>query len=99
MGRDLRESEPTTPERLATLDCPTLLLYGENSDILDRSFVLEDSIPGAVLSIVDGCSHALLMENPQEVLRQVTEWLDQQAAARLIGVGDSLRASEEALAR
>jgi pimeloyl-ACP methyl ester carboxylesterase len=79
MGGDLRVSQPTTPEQLTTLSCPTLLLYGENSDILDRAFVLEDSIPGSVLSVVDGCSHALLMENPHEVDRQVQRWLDEQA--------------------
>lgn len=82
MGDDLRGSRPTTPADLEGLRCPTLLLYGENSDILDRAFVLEDSIPGSVLRIVDGCSHALLMENPQEVGRQVDEWLDEQASAR-----------------
>jgi pimeloyl-ACP methyl ester carboxylesterase len=81
MGTDLRASRPTTPDDLTALRCPTLLLYGENSDILDRAFVLEDSIPGSVLVVVDGCSHALLMENPHEVERQVHAWLDQQAEA------------------
>jgi pimeloyl-ACP methyl ester carboxylesterase len=79
MGDDLRASPPTTPDDLTALSCPTLLLYGENSDILDRAFTLEDSIPGAVLRVVDGCSHALLMENPNEVNRQVQGWLDDQA--------------------
>ena len=78
MSHDLRVSEPTTPDDLTRVRCPTLLLYGENSDILDRAFVLEDSIPGADLRIVDGCSHALLMENPNEVGRQVQAWLELQ---------------------
>jgi pimeloyl-ACP methyl ester carboxylesterase len=78
MGADLRASEPTDPDRLATLSCPTLLLYGENSDIIDRAYVLEESIAGAELVIVDGCSHALLMENPKEVERRVSAWLDAQ---------------------
>ena len=79
MGADLRASRPTNPEDLAQISCPTLLMYGANSDILDRAFVLEDSIPGSVLSIVDECSHALLMENPNEVGRQVQTWLDDRA--------------------
>jgi pimeloyl-ACP methyl ester carboxylesterase len=82
LGDDLRRSEPTRPEDLATLSCPSVLLYGESSDILDRAFVLEDSIPGTVLEVVDGCSHALLMENPAEVERLTLAWLDQQAAER-----------------
>lgn len=79
LGADLRASEPTRPEDLATISCPSLLLYGESSDILDRAFVLEDSIPGTVLEVVDNCSHALLMENPHEVERLTLAWLDQQA--------------------
>ena len=79
LGPDLRASTPTRPEDLATLTCPSLLLYGESSDILDRAFVLEDSIPGTVLEVVDDCSHALLMENPHEVERLTTAWLDDQA--------------------
>jgi pimeloyl-ACP methyl ester carboxylesterase len=79
LGDDLRASTPTTPEDLAAVSCPSLLLYGESSDILDRAFVLEDSIPGTVLEIVDGCSHALLMENPHEVERLTLQWLDHQA--------------------
>jgi pimeloyl-ACP methyl ester carboxylesterase len=79
MGTDLRASDPTTPERLSTISCPTLLLYGEHSDVLDRAFVLEESIPDSVLSVFDGCSHALLMENPKEVGRYVDEWLDERA--------------------
>ena len=43
--------------------------------------MLEDSIPGAVLVVVDDCSHALLMEKPHEVERHVQAWLDEQAAA------------------
>jgi pimeloyl-ACP methyl ester carboxylesterase len=93
MGEDLRSSQPTDPEHLATLSCPTLLLYGENSDILDRAFVLEDTIPGSELVVVDGCSHALLMENPKEVERLTTAWLDEQAsrAAAAEGVGAASR--------
>src|SRR5690349_21171865 len=82
LGDDLRRSEPTRPEDLATLSCPSILLYGESSDILDRAFVLEDSIPGTVLEVVDAASHALLMENPAEVERLTLAWLDEQAARR-----------------
>lgn len=82
LGADLCASQPTRPEDLAAIACPSLLLYGESSDILDRAFVLEDSIPGTVLEIVDGCSHALLMEDPATVERLTLDWLDEQAAAR-----------------
>jgi pimeloyl-ACP methyl ester carboxylesterase len=79
MSEDLLASEPTTPERLATVACPSLLLYGENSDVLVRAYALEEAIAGSVLSVIQDCSHALLMENPQEVARQIEAWLDDQA--------------------
>jgi pimeloyl-ACP methyl ester carboxylesterase len=83
LGEDLPASEPTDPDRLTAVSCPTLLLYGENSDIIDRAFVLEESIAGSELVVVDGCSHALLMENPKEIERLVTAWLDEQARTAL----------------
>ena len=76
---DLCRSRPTTPEDLSRVSCPTLLLYGESSDILDRAFVLEDSIPGVQLEVIPACSHALLMENPHEVAARLAAWLDAQA--------------------
>jgi pimeloyl-ACP methyl ester carboxylesterase len=79
MPEDFRASAPTTPEALSGVSCPSLLLYGDCSDILDRAFVLEGCLPGTELRIVDGCSHALLMEAPEEVERHVVPWLAQQA--------------------
>jgi pimeloyl-ACP methyl ester carboxylesterase len=91
MGDDLPASMPTTPEMLSRVTCPTLLLYGENSDVLDRAFALEESMPGSVLEVIDGCSHALLMENPNEVERRVTAWLDDQARCASLHEGDPVR--------
>jgi pimeloyl-ACP methyl ester carboxylesterase len=92
LGEDLPASQPTDPERLTAVSCPTLLLYGENSDIIDRAFVLEESIAGSELVVVDGCSHALLMENPKEIERLVTAWLDEQARIALAGkIGAAVR--------
>ena len=75
MVEDFLGSEPTTPEALATVRCPSLLLYGDCSDILDRAFALETCLPGTELRIVPGCSHALLMEAPEEVEGHVVPWL------------------------
>ena len=51
------------------------------SDILDRAVTLDESITQSELRLVEGCSHALLMEDPAEVERHVRGWLDEQAAA------------------
>ena len=96
MVEDFLESEPTTPEALAAVHCPSLLLYGDCSDILDRAFALEACLPGTELRIVPGCSHALLMEAPEEVERHVVPWLaghtDADADVRDAGVRDVDRA-------
>lgn len=88
MPEDFRSSGLTTPELLAELTCPSLLLYGDASDILDRALALEACLPDAELRIVEGASHALLMEAPDVVAAHVLAWLDACAAAELVAVGD-----------
>jgi pimeloyl-ACP methyl ester carboxylesterase len=73
---DFRSSTRVEPEDLATLQCPTLLVYGDNSEILDVAFLLEDSIPHSELRIVDDCSHHVMVEAPDEVARHLSEWLE-----------------------
>lgn len=80
MPDDFRDSALTTPEVLAGLSCPSLLLYGESSDILDRALTLEACLPDTELRIVEGASHALLMEVPDVVEDHVLAWLDARAA-------------------
>jgi pimeloyl-ACP methyl ester carboxylesterase len=75
MPEDLLASRLTTPDDLAALTCPTLLAYGESSDILDRARTLAAAIPHSELHIVEGCSHALLMEAPAEVEAVLVPWL------------------------
>jgi pimeloyl-ACP methyl ester carboxylesterase len=48
-------------------------------------------MPGSVLEVIDGCSHALLMENPNEVERRVTAWLDEQARCASLHEGGVVR--------
>lgn len=79
MPEDFFESALTTPERLSELEVPVFLLYGDSSDILDRALVLERAIPNAELCIVEGASHALLMEDPDKVEKHLLGWLEAQA--------------------
>jgi pimeloyl-ACP methyl ester carboxylesterase len=79
---DLRASRHVAPEDLAAVHCPTLLLYGDASDILDRGIVLDELLPDRELRIVEGCSHALLMEAPDEAAAHVVPWLVEGAHAR-----------------
>lgn len=75
MPDDLLASRLTTPGDLAGLRCPTLLVYGDSSDILDRARTLAEAIPGSEFHVVEGCSHALLMEAPATVEALLVPWL------------------------
>lgn len=72
---DFLASRPTTPDCLGAVSCPSLLLYGDSSDILDEAFVLEAALPDAELRILEGCSHRLLMEAPERVAEHLVPWL------------------------
>jgi pimeloyl-ACP methyl ester carboxylesterase len=80
MPDDLLASRPTPPQDLADLACPTLLVYGDSSDILDRARQLSAAIPHAELHVVEGCSHALLMESPDAVAVRLVPWLARLSA-------------------
>jgi len=82
MPDDLLASHLTTPQDLAALACPTLLLYGESSDILDRARGLATAIRGSELHVIEGCSHALLMGVPA---RRADELLNR------VGLADAAR--------
>jgi pimeloyl-ACP methyl ester carboxylesterase len=72
---DFLASQPTTQESLRHVACPSLLLYGDSSDILDQGFELAAALPAADLRILEGCSHRLLMEAPQRVAEHLVPWL------------------------
>ena len=72
---DFRLSCPTTPAELSAIRCPSLLLYGDGSDILDHGFALGDALPNSELRILEGCTHAMLMEKPDLVAEHVVPWL------------------------
>ena len=85
---DFRSSAPTSPEALGAIGCPSLLLYGEMSDVLDRALVLAEALPGSELRVIEGCSHSLLMEAPDVVAAHLAPWLAGSAPAAAAS-GDS----------
>ena len=76
---DFRSSKETTLDDLARLTVPALLVYGDNSEILDVAFLLDDTIPDTELCIIKDCSHQVMVEAPDVVQRHLEAWLDRQA--------------------
>lgn len=71
--------------RLGTLDCPTLVLWGENDPWIpvERGHELAQLIPQAKLRTIPGAGHLVQEDAPGEVLRQLLLFL---ADARHEGV-------------
>ncbi len=76
---DFRSSKETTLDDLARLTVPALLVYGDNSEILDVAFLLDDTIPDTELCIIKDCSHQVMVEAPDVVQRHLEAWLDRQS--------------------
>ena len=72
---DFRSSRPMTAEDLGAVGCPSLLLYGDCSDILDRGFALGDALAHSELRLIEDCTHALMMEAPETVTDLIVPWL------------------------
>lgn len=70
---DLQAEQPI--DFLGEIACPTLALYGSESDILDRARELEAKVPDCTLEIVPDCSHSLLTEQSDLVRARVLDWL------------------------
>lgn len=76
MAADLRTAQPFPSADLQSVACPVVAVYGENSDIIDHAYTLKHLLPDCDLTIVPGCTHFLLAEDPGVVrdllLRQLT---------------------------
>jgi pimeloyl-ACP methyl ester carboxylesterase len=88
MPEDFRSSAPTSPDDLGAIRCPSLLLYGEMSDVLDRALVLAEALPSSDLRIIEDCSHSLLMEAPDVVAAHLAPWLAGPTRAATASVRD-----------
>jgi pimeloyl-ACP methyl ester carboxylesterase len=72
---ELRNAPEMTAAQLAGLECPMLGLYGEMSDVLDEAGVLAATVPRFRLQLLEGCSHSVLMEAPDELEVLIRDWL------------------------
>jgi pimeloyl-ACP methyl ester carboxylesterase len=72
-------------ETFAEITCPTLALYGADSDILDRGQALEANMPGCELVVLEGCSHSLLMEAGPALCERAIPWIAGDRAVATLG--------------
>jgi pimeloyl-ACP methyl ester carboxylesterase len=71
-------SRPDSRSSLGAIDCPTLVLVG-NEDILtpvSAARTIADGIVSSKLHIVQDCGHLSTMEQPDAVTERLRAWLD-----------------------
>jgi pimeloyl-ACP methyl ester carboxylesterase len=68
---------PDSRPMLATIDCPTLVLVGEQDELTppDRAREIAGGIRGARLVMVPDSGHLSTLEQPEPVTRALLEWL------------------------
>lgn len=71
---DIRNAEEMTEAALARISCPTLLVYGQYSDVLHRAEMLQETIPHAELDLFLDCSHSLLVEATTTLRTVLADW-------------------------
>lgn len=72
-----------TTDWLATVDAPVLILHGD-SDVLTpvrRGQEMLKSIPNAEMRVFTGCTHAVILEYPERVAKNVVEFLNRRLPA------------------
>jgi len=72
---DLAASPPLGVDALARITAPTLAVYGEASDVIERGRALAAALPRCELVVLPGCSHSVLWEATAEVRTRVVAWL------------------------
>lgn len=72
---DLQQEQPFPRRDLEGIACPTLAIYGEGSDILDRARDLERYVPDCTLYVVADCTHSVLFEATPFVREHVLSWI------------------------
>ncbi len=85
MLADLEAVEPVPTAVLRAIHAPTLALYGEHSDILDRARDLDAELPHCTLHVFSEYTHSLLMEGSDTVKALLFSFLESLPGESLSG--------------
>jgi pimeloyl-ACP methyl ester carboxylesterase len=71
-------NRPDSRPDLAGIDCPSLVLVGEEDQLTppDRAREMADTMPNAQLALVAGSGHLSTLEQPEAVTAAMAAWLD-----------------------
>lgn len=77
---DLQTERPIPEPALRSITCPTLALYGEHTDILERARDLERLVPSVELHVLPEHTHSILMEGTDTLKQLLLPWLAERRA-------------------
>lgn len=80
--RDLRATPPLVADDFTTIAAPALALYGEDSDLIERSAPLVARMPNARLEVLPGCTHSVLWEATGDVRARIVAFCRTLAEVR-----------------
>ncbi len=72
---DVLGDPPLAATDLASVTCPALLAYGEQSDIVDRAHWLAGALPRAELTVLPDVDHSVLMGATEPLRALLLPWL------------------------
>ena len=79
---------PRLLQSLGRLRLPTLIVWGEHDALVPVEIgeSYQRAIPGARLTVIDGCGHAVYMERPDAFFAAVMPFLTQDDARHSHGI-------------
>jgi pimeloyl-ACP methyl ester carboxylesterase len=76
---DLRATPALQPDDFAEIAAPTLALYGEHSDLIEKSLPLVRRMPRARTEVLPGCTHSIIWEATNEVRDRIVSFCKELA--------------------
>ncbi|MBW8802821.1 MAG: alpha/beta hydrolase [Catenulisporales bacterium] len=81
LERDLPDSTVLSDREIAAIGCPSLAVYGSESDLSQLAEPLRILMPRHQAIVLPGLEHSVLVEAPAKVLDLLLSWMDQQRHA------------------
>lgn len=78
---DLGKTAPLSEDDFARIEAPTLALFGERSDVIERGLPLVARMPHAQVSVLAGCTHSILWEATNDVRQRMLAFLESLAGS------------------
>lgn len=77
-GGEALAKRPDNTELLSEIEVPVLILVGIEDTVtpVALSEEMKEAIPNATLKIIDGASHASIIEKPREANRAILDWAE-----------------------